>query len=197
MIRPRIKKRPWGTRNVMLLLGFHTPALVAGIARYAKEAQWELDQAYTRVGRVSDDPDPDGILALITDPRDYLALEPFLGLPIVDVSAAWIHHLPPKMRQAGLKVPRVLPDDRAIAQLAAQHFLERGFKNLAQFNFGNFYFESERLAEFRKTALASGAWFREIEYYKHRCCSSALPLSLPKSLNAASRMPNGSYWKPI
>jgi LacI family transcriptional regulator len=116
---------------------------------------------------VTEDWAGDGILGLITSPKDYLALQPFRSLPIVDVSMGWIYHLPAEMRRAGKRVARVVYDNRAIGRLAAEHLLERGFKDLAIFNFGNYWFESERMAEYRRTIEAAGARFHEIQYYRH------------------------------
>lgn len=62
----------------------------------------------------------DGIIARIENRVIARALEP-LALPIVDVSAAML--LP--------GVPCVETDDPAIAELAVQHFLERGFRQFA------------------------------------------------------------------
>jgi LacI family transcriptional regulator len=64
--------------------------------------------------------DGHGVIARIENKAIAKALEP-LNVPIVDVSAACL--VP--------SVPYVETDDRAIAHLAAAHFLERGFKTFA------------------------------------------------------------------
>jgi len=62
----------------------------------------------------------DGIIARIENKTIARALEP-LRVAIVDVSAACL--IP--------RIPYVETDDAAIAELAAAHFAERGFKTLA------------------------------------------------------------------
>lgn len=73
----------------------------------------------------------DGIIARIENRTIARALEP-LKMPVVDVSAACL--IP--------RVPYAETDDAAIAELAAAHFLERGFKTFAfcgdpRFNWSN------------------------------------------------------------
>jgi hypothetical protein len=59
--------------NVMLLLGTHAYSLRGGIVRYAREASWILDDTYTSMGIVPVWWQGDGILALITNPKDAIA----------------------------------------------------------------------------------------------------------------------------
>jgi LacI family transcriptional regulator len=81
----------------------------------------------------------DGIIARIEN--DSIANElrkP--GLPLVDVSAA--RHLP--------DIPWVETDDAAIAQLAVEHLLDRGFRNLAFCGDSGFNWSNWRREEFRR-----------------------------------------------
>ena len=73
----------------------------------------------------------DGLIARI-ETRAIAAAVRRLSVPVIDVSAA--RHVP--------DIPWVETNDAAIAKLAAEHFLERGFNNLAfcgepQFNWSN------------------------------------------------------------
>jgi LacI family transcriptional regulator len=61
----------------------------------------------------------------------------------------------------------VLCDNAAIGRLAAEHFLERGFRHLAFFNFGNYWMETESAPAFHRTAGAAGAQCHEIAYHRH------------------------------
>ena len=155
-------------RNVLLLLGTHASQLRAGIARYAREASWILDDTYNRIGLVPEWWRGDGILALITSPKDALAQRKFPAVPLVDFSKGWIaDRMPARYRAAGMDRPRVLYDNLEIGKLAAEHFLERGFKDIAFFNGGNYWMEKERRPSFQKSVEAAGANFYEIKYHEH------------------------------
>ncbi|MDB6016308.1 MAG: AraC family transcriptional regulator [Pedosphaera sp.] len=154
--------------NVMLLLGTHAYSLRSGIVRYAREASWILDDTYTSMGIVPVWWQGDGILALITNPKDAIAQQQFSDVPLVDFSKGWISDsMPPRYRAAGMNRPRVLYDNIMIGRMAAEHFVERGFKHIALLNGGNYWMEQERIPSFRKTVEASGAKFHEIQYYHH------------------------------
>ena len=148
----------------MLLLGTHANLLRTGIVRYAREAGWILDDTYNSMGLVPTWWQGDGILALITNPKDALAQQKFPHLPLVDFSKGWISNsMPRRFHQAGLGRPRVLYDNVQIGRMAGEHFLERGFKNIAFFNGGNYWMEKERIPTFKKTVEAGGAIFHEIK----------------------------------
>lgn len=164
-------------RNVLLLLGSHNHALRLGIARYAREADWVLDDTFVTVGLVPVWWRGEGILALITNPKDAEAQSHFSSLPLVDFSKGWIaDSMPKKFRAAGLNRPRVLYDNVKIGRLAAAHFLERGFKHIALLNGGNYWMEQERIPAFRQAIESAGARFHELRYYK------CLPHTSPRPL---------------
>lgn len=155
-------------RNVLLLLGYYNMPLHTGIARYAKAACWALDDTYVRVGFPPVWWRGDGILSLITNPKDVRALENFPDLPLVDLSKGWISNsMPEADRVSGLGKARVYYDNLKIGRMAAEHFLQRGFKHIAYLNGGDYWLEQERIPEFRKTVEEAGAKFHEIEYYKN------------------------------
>ncbi len=152
-------------RRVLLLLGNYYLENHRGIARYAREAHWVLDASYMRSGIVGAlTGKVDGIVGLITHPRDLEALKHFKNVPLVDLSAAWGTEALPD--QSGRRVPRVLLDNAAIGSRAAQHFIVRGFNHIALFNHGNFYFERERKAEFEAEIRQAGRVVHEIEYHR-------------------------------
>jgi hypothetical protein len=64
-------------RSVLLLLGFYNTPLHTGIVRFAREADWILDDTYVRAGLCPVWWQGDGILSLITNPKDVLALRQF------------------------------------------------------------------------------------------------------------------------
>lgn len=156
------------TRQVLLLLGVYYPAHHSGIARFAREAGWVLDNTYAQSGVPPFWWRGHGILSLITNPKDYAALRRFPTLPLVDLSRGWITNaMPPHLRRTGAGRPRVLYDNARIGRLAAEHFLERGFRHVAFFNYGNFWMETDRMPAFRAAVEAAGGNYHEIRYHRH------------------------------
>lgn len=153
----------------MLLLGFYDVDLHVGIARYAREAGWAINNQYGRSGYPAGWWRGDGIIALITTPKDVRALECFPALPLVDVSKGWIcESMPVADRSSGLGKPRVYYDNVKIARLAAGHFLQRGFKHVAYVNIGNYWHEVERIPTIRQMVGEAGGLFHEIAFHRHR-----------------------------
>lgn len=154
-------------RNVLLLLGVYRSAHYAGIARYAQQAGWILDNLFAQ-GRVPVWWKGDGMITLIAQSRDLEALAALPKKPLVDLSKGWLlNPLTPAQHRVGRHQPRVLYDNLAIGRMAARHFLERGFRHIAFFNFGNWWMETERLPSFRQTIRDAGAQFYEIPYHRH------------------------------
>jgi LacI family transcriptional regulator len=155
-------------RRILMLMGVYYADMHAGIARYAREAGWVLNNMYAMGGLAPSWWHPDGIICLIGTPKDIHALRLFPKRPIVDVSRGWVANaMPPRLRPAGRGVPRALYDNPGIGRLAAQHFLERGFKDIAFFNYGNFWMETERIPAFRTTVERAGGRYHEIPYHRH------------------------------
>jgi LacI family transcriptional regulator len=114
-------------RSVALLVetsNAYARGVLAGIVAYVRGHEpWSLH--LPELGRGDTPPAwlarwrGDGIIARIETPEIARAVAR-TGLPVVDVSAG--RHLP--------SAPWVETDDRAIARLAAEHLLERGFRTL-------------------------------------------------------------------
>lgn len=155
-------------RDVLLLLGTHGLQLQTGIAKYAREANWMLEDHFVNTGLIPTWWRGDGILALITNAKDAEAQRQFPNLPLVDFSKGWISDsMPAKYRAAGIGRPRVYYDNPRIGALAADHFVERGFKHIAFLNVGNYWMEIERIDPFRQVVEHAHAQYHELDYYKH------------------------------
>lgn len=155
-------------RRILLLLGYHSSSIYEGIFHYAQQAKWVVDDNYLRVGIAPAGFPCDGILSLITNPKDIEALHLFPKVPIVDLSKGWITEssMPrPEHREEGKSVPRVCYDNVAIGRMAAKHLLEHGFKNIAYMNYGNFWMETERITPFRKEIESAGGKYFEIPFH--------------------------------
>ena len=81
---------------------------------------------------------PDGIICQIYDDR-LAKVYRETGKPVVEVFES----------RAKSEFPRILPDDVATGELAARHFLERGFRHFAYFGMPGMLWSREREAGFR------------------------------------------------
>ena len=159
----------------MLLLGYNNMPMHLGIARYAHEAGWTLCDQYIRVKEPALWWRGDGIISLITSPKDLRALEnyPYKDLPLVDLSKGWIADtMPVEDRASGIGKPRVFYDNTLIGRLGGDHFLQRGYKHIAYLNAGNYWLDQERIPPFRQTVEQNGGVFHEIKFYLHGNSSS-------------------------
>lgn len=98
-------------------------AILRGITAYAEEQHLEW---ISRVGQSRAETlqqlmawKPDGIIAKLYDAKSARAVAA-LKIPLVNTTNI-----------AGLPVPRVAVDDKRVGELAAAHFLERGFRHFA------------------------------------------------------------------
>jgi LacI family transcriptional regulator len=150
--RPRASKRASHPKVALLIETSNSYArgLLEGIAAYFREHRgWSIYLA--EHGRGDRAPpwlkgwDGDGIIARIENASIERAVVAS-KLPVIDVSAARL-----------LKnVPWVETDDRAIAQMAAAHFLERGFRHFAFSGLGRFNWSIWRCGHFRDAVTSAG-----------------------------------------
>ena len=117
--------------------------IVLGIARYANaHGRWTLQMARQGFAPPSQSGgDADGIIALGSLGRSAEAA----GVPVVRLSGG----VPEP------SCPSVFPDNRAIGRLAAEHFLERGFRHFAYYG-DETYFSQQRRDGFARAVARSG-----------------------------------------
>jgi LacI family transcriptional regulator len=160
--RSKKTKRP----HVALLVDMSSAygrGLLQGIYTYVREhSPWST--SLTELGR--SDPAPkwlidnlhvDGVIARIENKRTANALLK-LKIPVVNVSSAM--HIP--------QFPWIVPDHAAISQLAAEHFLQRGFKNLAFCGNELYRFSNWREKEFVRNAQEAGCSCSAFHPRRHR-----------------------------
>jgi LacI family transcriptional regulator len=109
-------------RNVLLALNWYAPAIHRGIARYASGAGWSLDIRMLRSGVLPSSWQGSGILCV-------LGQSPLVDRVVLSagVSAVNIGN------QEHPLIPRVCSDNAAVGQMAAEYFLQRGFRHFAFF----------------------------------------------------------------
>lgn len=147
-----------GTRAVALLVEMssgYCRGLLEGIHAFAKQAgDWSI---YLNEQERGATPPPwlrewrgDGIIARIETDEIGRALRS-LKIPIVDLSAA----------RRVQDIPWADTDDEAIAKLAIDHFLDRGFSNVAFCGDAGFAWSNSRRNFFQSLALDAGCEFFE------------------------------------
>ncbi len=128
---------------------------VRGVAEYAQQhGNWVIT---TNLGQLSVPTfydlnayslrgwDGDGAILGITSPAEAQVASR-LGIPVVNISGA--------VRNA--RVPRVMVDDYAVGRLAAEHFLERGFRHMAYCGTPERWYSEQRRLGFAEGAKEAG-----------------------------------------
>jgi LacI family transcriptional regulator len=95
----------------------------------------------------------DGIIARISTPAMAEVIRR-AGVPVVDLSG----NLP------GFRFPRIRSDEQAVGRLAAEHLLERGFKNFAFCGFNGMDWSDLRRANFESRVSEAGFASTAFEY---------------------------------
>ena len=129
-------------KHVLLQLGYTSKRRLEAIAAFAKSHNWSItleDRSSLPRGWTGD-----GVLTLLRarQPRllEYAMKTAARGIPVIDLT---ICH--PEVR-----LPRVIGDHAAIGALAAEHFEERRFRNVALFSKDYTHVEELRFGGFRR-----------------------------------------------
>ena len=178
-----------GPRRIALLMsqdaGFHRQVLL-GIRAYAGHAKrWLFHNAPPSMAilRPLAEWNPHGIIAHLDDAKVARAILR-LGRPVVDTACML----------KGLGVPTVDVDHTAVARLAADHFLTRGYRNFGYFGSRLAHYSQVRLAGFRAAVERAG-------FEVHSCHVEYLPRLSDqaswKSVNAQVRQWLRELAKPV
>jgi len=143
-------------KTVLLALGWYVHEIDRGVARYAKEHDWILDDISCHAGAL-----PswriDGVITLFADVRQKKLIDfvKKVHVPVVALSD----------QVPEVDVPRVLPDNAAIGRSAAEELLSRGFEHFAFLALDHTApVVRERMEGFRQTVVAAGRNFAAIDY---------------------------------
>ena len=115
-------------KNVLVMVSPMSFPRTEGIARYAREHDWNL-MIQDRLGYHPLAWNGDGVIATIrSDPVTFSCISRLRkrGVPVVDLTIS----------RPDVAVPRVTSDHTAIGRLAAEHFRERNFRNAVWFSTG-------------------------------------------------------------
>jgi LacI family transcriptional regulator len=125
-------------------------AILSGISQYVREhGPWTV---YIEQRSLQDPAPPwlerwdgDGIIARASTPQSARKLAK-TGVPTIDLND----------QVRGLGLPQIHSDHAAIARLAADHLIERGFRHFAYFGFPIFEWSVRRQESFTRHVLAAG-----------------------------------------
>src|SRR6185436_14745825 len=118
MLAPAMRKRQ---KRVLIALGWYDYRLHRGNEKFAQEHGWHLSANFAREKVIPWGWDGHGILAWLGAGDDLAEFVKAARKPTVDFS----------FRRRHLKFPRVLEDHAHAAEMVAEHFLSRGFRNFA------------------------------------------------------------------
>ena len=144
--------------RILVALEWYDHEMHSGVAQYARQAGWVLDNWMVHFGRIPAHWRGDGIIGLVVDPHGDVAR--FLRhwrRPAVDL----VREVP------GLKVPRVLADNQAIGRVAAEHLLSCGLKHLAFCYLWGNWVEGERMRGFQQAVEKAGRNFYPLDFTPH------------------------------
>lgn len=141
--------------HVLMALAYYDHQLHRGVVRYAREAGWSLDTSMAHYGVLPEHWQGDGVLTLLLPHReDVLEFARQQTVPVVGLS----------LDVEEIRVPRVCLDNERIGQLAAEHLLQRGFKNFAFYKFSGICDVRGREAGFRETVEKAGGRYLPLDW---------------------------------
>jgi len=163
---PRRGKR----KRVLLVLQYYDYRHHSGVAKYAAQAGWALEDAYTMVRSLPEEWDGDGIVSFHGPSREFVDWLKQAKTPIVDIGEY----------ESFSDFPRVQPDANKIAQMAIEHFVERGYKNVGFAWLRDNVFKTKRMEATRKAAEARGVkfWDVHLDQIETLAHQGALPIAL-------------------
>ncbi|HSI37106.1 MAG TPA: substrate-binding domain-containing protein [Tepidisphaeraceae bacterium] len=156
-------------KRVLLALSYYDHRHHAGVARYAAEHGWALEDAYTQMKSLPHDWDGEGVISFHGDDPDYIAWLTRAaartdGPHVVDIG-----------EPGGLTpFPRVCSDAPRLAELAVGHFAAKGYTTL-----GFTWLVDRPVVRSRAAALAAEAARQNINLFE-------LPLDQVRSLATAA-----------
>jgi LacI family transcriptional regulator len=105
-----------------VLLAWYATDVFRGIARFARDRDWVLDSSFERSGNVPPHWEGDGVIAVLGLHRAVDRFAAACRVPLVNIG-----YTNPDL------APRVAADQKAVADLAAEHLAERGFRQFAYY----------------------------------------------------------------
>jgi LacI family transcriptional regulator len=141
-LKPTPKKQR--QRSIIIALNWYDERIVRGIYNYAREQGWHISP-YLASGQFVPHgwPGDGAITCYGPETADYID---FLNMPVVDISYIDMPR----------QVPRVRVDNNAISKLAAEHFISRGYKFFAYYEWDTVPVNTLRHESFKQQLLEKG-----------------------------------------
>lgn len=146
-------KKPVKRPTVLLALGWYAAPIHRGIARYARQSGWILDIRMLRSGHVPMGWTGDGIICNlhIDDAVDRFVEN--AAVPVVNIG-----------NLAHPRIPHVSSDNAAVGRMAAEYFLQRGFKHFAFYHRSGSIGEKARGEAFQAKIRESGCKMHKLDW---------------------------------
>ncbi len=139
-------------RQILLSLSWYSSDIHRGIARYAEHARWHLDLSTVHDSLLPMRWSGDGILCTAGNNRTADRRLLSYKMPIVNIGT-----------DKSFPAPRVAADVDQVVNLAIEHFVQRGFENLAYYVCLGNRTEMAKLTIFQKAVAAAGKTFHLID----------------------------------
>ncbi|TQV78821.1 helix-turn-helix domain-containing protein [Exilibacterium tricleocarpae] len=131
--------------NVLLALSRYDHRTHKGVAQFAAKHNWHLNCEMAITGRPPGNWRGDGILALLTEDQEVVDYVLGAQVPFVDISVI----------RRDIAAPRVCADNNRIGSLAAEYYLDKGFRHFAFFST-----TSDRVSQLRRDSFFATAGSR-------------------------------------
>jgi LacI family transcriptional regulator len=137
-------------KRVLLVLQYYDHRHHAGVARYAAQAGWALEDAYTQVRTLPEKWEGDGVISFHGPSEQFVDWLKRAKIPVVDMGED----------QGISDFPRVQTDNEKIAALAIEHFAQRGYRNV-----GYVWTFDTAIKKRREEAIAAAAAARGLKFF--------------------------------
>lgn len=176
-----------------MLLAYYEHRMHLGLARYARQAHWIVNSEMAHYGTIPKSWRGDGILTVaLPERRDLLDFLRKAKVPIVALTDD----------VEGIATARVVLDNVRIGQIAAEHLMQRGFKNLAFLKYSDYTDIRGREKGFAATVTQSGLRYECLDWHAASRRNSRLELhswlreelaKLPQPLGVMAQSDHRAY----
>jgi LacI family transcriptional regulator len=135
---------------VLLALQYYDYRHHCGVARYATEAGWALEDAYTQFRALPEVWEGDGIISFHGPSEEFIDWLGRAGVPVVDMGED----------QGMSDFPRVQTDNARIAEMAVEHYVERHYGDV-----GFVWVFDTAIKRRREEAMAAAAAARGLRFW--------------------------------
>jgi LacI family transcriptional regulator len=168
-------RRRGSRKRVLLVLQYYDYRHHSGVAKYAAERGWALEDAYTMVRGLPESWDGDGIVSFHGPATQFVEWLKRANVPVVDIGEY----------EEFSDFPRVTTDTQRIAQMGIDHFVEHGYRNVGFAWLFDNVFKTKRLSAARRAAEARGVRFFDV-HLDDIATLAQQPGALPIGLLAAN-----------